>query len=1147
MDCYFLKIKITEFNYKSNGDWTNNLCDRLEKEKKKENKEEKYEIQFELKKSKEKYLLEIINDDKGNKKPFTNHFTLLTNISVHKNINENKVYDFLEIFLYKKNREKEKNRKLIDIDKGKLIDENCIGIKKDYELNLGKFIIKLTYKLIEFKELNNLEEDENIIDNNILNDIVNHNEDNNKERVMEKKDLFEKYHNISPKQKEEVIHDESFEQDIEPLMKNEYNNSKNGICHKINSNDFFDININVFEEDEEFYSQKEEKNPFESAFKKIHKKIYRNTNISTYELIHLEQPILKEIEKDNLIECFLISGLSQSKKILDNSELYITQCNHKNCKFNNSYNSQIFFRLQKPNSNFKEIDSNLITNLIFPSGIKICFGDYYFNNSMKKRNSLKFKNTDFYFNVLTDIKGKRFYIYSIVFFIKFELKEFEEFYKEYNDIKYIITKKFNIPSNNVFIPFSFSLISKIFDISKFNIILNDLFISFKTNQMKSELFDNELIHLIFEIPSPPSNSKFKIFLPSSQVEILSNIYENKNYKNINIFNIFFEKYLYNISFIIKIFILFLLEKKIIIHSSMYDKIYLTIESLLTLIYPLKWVCTYIPLIPEENINLILQSFFPFIIGTSHQMFFNYARTIEGLNDNKDKKEQNWDYIFIIDLDSENILPNKKMEEIIEMCPLVEFIEDEVLKAKNNGELNNDKIKKIFFDAMLLWIGDYEKFTTKLGDNILFNQKIFLKNKSKKYEFFYKEITSTQQFYQFINEMNIGKENLYYEELRREMRLSKNKKLTKKNKIEKEKEILLNDYYLYPYFFQKNNDLESDLFNLEDEIDLYYNCLDREDEINYLLDSEAFLRIKLILKNYVPEKLRKYEIHKENNIITKKNDIDSLYNSNNESNLSMSDFEFDKLGNIKNAFNNFYGKVKTSINGIIQRKTSINNYENKENISLNIQSKDKVKKFGIGYRHRNSLMKIIRENNNKKEVMKYKEQIIDLLKDYMGYILSNQNMDIILSSDEMTKLLKYRRIRSEFSKILYQKKFDKNIEHELSEETFELLYNNVFFAIININDDKTEYKILRRIVKSTFYYFHKRKKGIGKLYLYQKFLEKNEKFTFKKNLNFWKYYYKLEVTENKENNEHKYDENTLINKIKNQMFLIDVDDEIVNFF
>ena len=75
----------------------------------------------------------------------------------------------------------------------------------------------------------------------------------------------------------------------------------------------------------------------------------------------------------------------------------------------------------------------------------------------------------------------------------------------------------------------------------------------------------------------------------------------------------------------------------------------------------------------------------------------------------------------------------------------------------------------------------------------------------------------------------------------------------------------------------------------------------------------------------------------------------------------------------------------------------------------------------------------------------------------------------------------------------------------------------------------------------------RKKGIGKIYLYQKFLEKNEKFYFKKSLNFWKYYYEIEIIENNENNDIKCDEKALIDKIKNQMFLLDVDDEIVNFF
>ena len=269
---------------------------------------------------------------------------------------------------------------------------------------------------------------------------------------------------------------------------------------------------------------------------------------------------------------------------------------------------------------------------------------------------------------------------------------------------------------------------------------------------------------------------------------------------------------------------------------------------------------------------------------------------------------------------------------------------------------------------------------------------------------------------------------------------------------------------------------------------------------------------------------------------------------------MSELELDKFESIKNIFENIYGKVKTSINKIIPRKTSINendnNNENKENISLNIQNKKENKKDKIIYRHRNSLIRMIKEDNNKKELMKHKEQIIELLKDYMGYILSNQKMDILFSIEELSKLLKFRRIRREFSKILFQKKFEKHIEHELTEETFDLLYQSVFLAMININinnDNKNEFKILRRIIKSLFCYFYKRKKGMGKIYLYQKFLEKNDKFYFKKNLNFWKYYYQLEKIENEENEEYNYDETGLINKIKNEMFLIDVDDEIINFF
>ena len=102
MDCYFLKIKITEFIYKSNEESKYILYEWQKNQIKKENKEEKYEIQFELKKSNEKYILEIINDEKGNKIPLSNYFTLITKININKNAKENKEnikYDYLEILL----------------------------------------------------------------------------------------------------------------------------------------------------------------------------------------------------------------------------------------------------------------------------------------------------------------------------------------------------------------------------------------------------------------------------------------------------------------------------------------------------------------------------------------------------------------------------------------------------------------------------------------------------------------------------------------------------------------------------------------------------------------------------------------------------------------------------------------------------------------------------------------------------------------------------------------------------------------------------------------------------------------------------------------------------------------------------------------
>ena len=1222
MDCFFLKVKIAEFTFNANQETTNNISELNEiQEKVNEENNSNYEINFELTKSNELYVLQIINDNNNNKIPFSNYFTIPTLINIDKNNNisnneDNFIdKDSLEISLYSNNSEK----KLIDIDNDILIDINCINQPKFAELSLGNFHIKLLFKLSCFEDLcirendmifmtnniseNNFKEDNynNLDENNSMNmqliDENNNNEYKENNDEEEEEDLVTKYHNIlsSKPEEDDILYDESLFQEIAPInlnydlgndspKKNKENNNSNllntnesineegspcGIYHNIKSIDFFDINVDIFEEEEKedeedkidnYYNNNDKNddisNISENKNNNVGPKIYKNNHIIVYENVPLEKPKLKEIMKNNLIECFLISGLSQNKRPLSNSESYFSQCKHRNCQYNKSYSSDILFRLQKPNSNFAEIESSSISSLIFPYGIKICFGDNYLNPIFKKRSSTLFQETEYSFNILTDIKGKRYYIYSLTFFIQFEYEEFIKYFKEYKDINIksttLISKQIN--KSKIFVPFAFSLISKINNIDNFNLILNDLFTTFYSSKMDSDIFDNELIHLIFELPLPPINSIVKIYLPYSISEIKSNIYENKIFNNLNYYHILFQKNCYTICFIIKIFTLILLEKKILIHSSKQNKIYETIEAILNLIYPLKWVNVYIPLIPDENINIVLQSFLPFIIGMTHQSFFNYANKIEQLNSGSNNQEENYENIFIVNLDTENILPTKKMNELIDKSPMYEKIEAEYHKIKQSkGKMTNDKLKNIFLENMVDIFGDYEKFTSKLGENNLFNQKIYLRNKDKKYLYFYQEITSTQQFYQFINEINNS--DIYYKEFKDIIKNINNFKNCKSKSLlldfankNADEEIYLDKYNLYPYFFKQENKDDIDLFSFEDEIDLYYNCLNKEHKINYLLDTEAYIRIKLILQNYIPQNLKKYIIEerkiqneKENQNKDKiNNNYISNYFSNYDSNLSADGFKNGKLKNIKNIFGNIYENMKKSI---IKNIFSETNDENKENIDNNIQIKKSITKRKtdilenkVPYRKRDSLINMIRNNCDKNELLLYKEQIIDLLKDYMGYILSNEREDIPFSLKELSKLLSYRRIRREFSKILYQNKFDNNTEHELSEETFGLLYQTVFLCLVNMSDNKNEYKILRRVIKSMFYYYYKDIKE-QKVYLYQKIMEKNDKFYFTRSSNFWKYYYKIE--------NYEFPEDDNLSKTKNIMNMINVDNSISN--
>ena len=246
MDCYFLKVKITEFTFNPNQETINNISELNEiQEQAYDENNNNYEINFELTKSNELYVLQIINDKNNKKIPFSNYFTIPTLINIDKNNNilnneDNFIdKDSLEISLYSNNSEK----KLIDIDDDILIDENCIKQPKFAELSLGNFHIKLLFKLSCFEDLCIRENDiifmtNNIPDDNLKEDNFNNIDENDSINMQlidekinneykendeeEEEDLVTKYHNILSSKPEEndIVYDESLFQEIAPINLN---------------------------------------------------------------------------------------------------------------------------------------------------------------------------------------------------------------------------------------------------------------------------------------------------------------------------------------------------------------------------------------------------------------------------------------------------------------------------------------------------------------------------------------------------------------------------------------------------------------------------------------------------------------------------------------------------------------------------------------------------------------------------------------------------------------------------------------------------------------------------------------------------------------------------------------------------------------
>ncbi len=816
--------------------------------------------------------------------------------------------------------------------------------------------------------------------------------------------------------------------------------------------------------------------------KKIEDESNTIKNLILYEKIKLKTPKLEEVIKDNLINCFLISGLPEKKIVINNSENYISQCKHEECYKNKiSYGSDVIFFLNKKNSSIN-INSQT-SKLIFTKGIKICISE--------KKGNLKSKIVS---NILTDEERNKFYIHSLLFYIKFNKEEFSFIFSELKeDFK-------NCNSQFYYIPFSFSIITKIDSISKCEKILHELYYCFKIN-LDIDYFDNELVHLIYEIPYPQNDSSMSFYLQNYRIEIKPKIYDYEIFRPLNLKDILFNNF--PIEIIIKIFSFILTEKQLIFISDDQNNLFNIIECFFYLIFPLEWLNTYVPILPSEFINYI-ESPIPFIYGIERDIY----------NSNKDKilNEEINDKIILIDIDNKIILPEKNNNIFNQdNNPIYNYI---IENYSNEYQFNNEDIRKLFLETMGILIGNFESYTSLIGNNYIFNQETFIKSKKENLKDFYTQLTDTLQFKQFIQFFHKKKEQ---DEITEFLKYLEN---SSEPNNDDTLELEMTHFYLFPYFF------EQDKFNYDNfptKIKNYYKGIKKPKKINYILSADYYIKFKIIMKNYIPSYLKKYQFY-SNNILEIENNT----------NITMIDDILNLTADLTNNHGSF--GFKKNLNDSYEKTLTLSEEYKNIHYQMNLNNTFKSNNFGdVPYRQNNSLINMIILKKNQKEIIKYQEQIIELLRDYMGSILGNESK-INVPINKFSYIFSQSFVKKEFANILFQDKFNSNIEHELISASFTDLFKIIFYCLININDDKNEFETIRLITKSLFFYFCEN--NSKKIYLYEELQNKGILFDYYTDLKFWEYFF------NEEEIERPLISHQL--QIKDYMTKLGINDDFINY-
>ena len=502
-----------------------------------------------------------------------------------------------------------------------------------------------------------------------------------------------------------------------------------------------------------------------------------NTINSDQNLLPHKINIYKEQNFESFCNSFFICSFPyKNGKLIENSKYYRSACNHAPCSRLISMEPEIIFKYPQNDINDFELN-NLSASICFPTGIKICY-------NQERRCIYKPFSTH-----IISKQGKKYYMVVYPFFRKLDSMTYNQLYFD-NPLKLYLRQFGDNTFRNkveqeqlerdlaecqelgfrdfVFIPYSIVLISKYPYINQMKTCLNIIYkimsddkgILNDLNESKTKNLIKELLsYLINSIPIPTINAEISFNLPliSEKLKITSPYKDKISDLEITNFAYIISKFCPEN--IIDIYRFMLFEQKILFINKDYNNITPVIDSFINILYPIDWINTIIPIMSSPMVRY-LQTFLPFINGISEDLFENNAK--QTLEEAEEGVFEIFIYSDIIKFskpdyeeDVKSSIPklpkdihNKLYSELSDLAEVYKNLND---KEKEKYEDNvNNIAKNIFFESTCIML--YDLVDIMIEEQKEFNgfsnstlNKIYEKDAS-----FYRELTETQIFQNFIN-------------------------------------------------------------------------------------------------------------------------------------------------------------------------------------------------------------------------------------------------------------------------------------------------------------------------------------------------------------------------------------------------------------